>query len=365
MKITIVTSPFCPLPPTAVGAIEKLFHSLAGEWARAGNRVSFVCCGGGDNPAIEYRRLKRYRRTGSTKKDIIWDFFYSVKAIWACTKTDILLCNTFWTPILAPLMRWKYRRLIYGVHRFPKGQFWLYPLVHKFICVSAAVSRALIEEVNERRVSVVVNPIDTAIFNDVGSTSVRRAGCIMYAGRVHPLKGLACLAKACARLTAEGLVDRLVLVGPYEIEKGGGGDEFVDELRRLAGDCPVELKGSIVDPRELAATERAAGIFVYPSEDAMGEACPVAPMEAMALGVPTVVSSLECFDEFVEDGVNALKFRLGDVDDLMEKMRSLLVDRLNARKLAAAGAETARQFSVAEVAGRYVSEFKGVLKWPM
>ena len=58
MQVTVITSPFGSLPPVAVGAVEKLFHQLAGEWAKNGHHVSFVCAGGGDNPKIGYVRLK-------------------------------------------------------------------------------------------------------------------------------------------------------------------------------------------------------------------------------------------------------------------------------------------------------------------
>ena len=129
MKITIITSPFHELPPKAIGAVEKLFYLLAQVWAKRGHDVSFVCCGGGIDEKINYFRIKNYNRTGSTKKDLIWDFIYSVKALWSCPKTEVLLCNTFWTPILAPFFRWKYKKLFYGVHRYPKGQFFLYPFI--------------------------------------------------------------------------------------------------------------------------------------------------------------------------------------------------------------------------------------------
>lgn len=335
----------------AVGAVEKLFHQLAGEWVRNGHRVTFVCAGGGNDPKIEYVRLKRYERTGSTWTDLVFDFFYSFKAVWSAPKTDILLCNTFWSPVFAPLLRWKYKKLIYGVHRYPKKQFFLYPFVHKFICVSTAVAEPLKKQVAPNRVCVVANPIDTTVFKFEPRQIVK--GRVLYAGRVHPLKGLRCLADACGCLFAKGIVKELVLVGPYEESKGGGGEEFVSELRASAARCPVSVMRAISDPAELAKIERTADVFVYPSEDVTGEAFGIAPLEAMALGVPTIVSGLKCFDEFVQDGENALKFKAGDRDDLMEKMRGLLGDGPVRVHMGDAAARGARRFSVANVARKY------------
>lgn len=356
MKITVITSPFGGLPPVAVGAVEKLFHQLAGEWVRNGHRVSFICAGGGDNPKIEYVRLRKYERTGSTKTDLIWDFIYSIKAIWSCPKTDILLCNTFWSPVFAPLMRWKYKKLIYGVHRYPKKQYFLYPFVYKFICVSSAVAEPLKLQIETKHICVVVNPIDTTVFNAEPRQAMK--GRVLYAGRIHPLKGLHCLAEACGRLFTEGIVKELVLVGPYEQAKGGGGAEFVNELKSTAAGCPVSAVGAIPDPAELAKIERTADVFVYPSEDDKGEACPVAPMEAMALGVPTIVSGLKCFDEFVRDRENALKFRTGMVDDLVDRVRMLLTDVEVASRMGHAAAESAKRFSISKVADQYIKEFE-------
>lgn len=354
MRITVITGPFLELPPIAIGAVEKLFYQLAGAWAREGHEVTFVCAGGGDDDRMRFIRLKKYARTGSTWTDLIWDLIYSIKAIWFAPQTDVLLCNTFWSPVFAPLLRWKYRKLIYIVQRYPKRQFFLYPFVHNFICASTAVAEPLKKQVEPHRVCVVVNPIDTTVFKAEPRQIVK--GRVLYAGRIHPLKGLRCLSEACGHLFAAGLVRELVVVGTYEQSKGGGGEEFVNELRASAAGCPVNVTGAISNPMELAKIERTAEVFVYPSEDVTGEAFGVAPLEAMALGVPTIVSGLKCFDEFVRDGENALKFRTGDRDDLVEKLQSFLGNESMRVRMGEAAARTAGGFSVDTVARCYLKE---------
>lgn len=355
MRIALITCPFGALPPVALGAVEKLFHQLAGEWVKSGAKVSFVCAGGGDNPQIDYIRLKRYERTGRTLTDLPYDFIYSLKALWKLPVCDVLVCNTFWAPVLAPLFRWKYKKLVYGVHRFPKRQFFLYPFVHKFICVSTVVANALKKQVAAKRVCVVVNPVDTNVFKPEPREAVK--GRIMYAGRVHPLKGLRRLAEACSMLANEGLVEELMLVGPWETERGGGGVAFVEELKKRAGRCSVVLKGAIVDALELAEVERTAEVFVYPSEDVQGEAFGIAPLEAMALGIPTVVSDLECFSEFVSNGVNAFKFQTAKVEALTDILRQLLIEDSLKLEIGKTAASDAKRFSVQDVAKKYLSVF--------
>lgn len=358
MKIVVITSPFGALPPVAIGAVEKLFYLLAREWVKTGHRVTFVCSGGGDDSRMDYVRLKQYSRTGSTKKDLIWDFLYSVKALWNCPRTDVLLCNTFWTPALAPLFRWKYKKLVYGVHRYPKGQFWLYPGVHSFVCVSSAVANELMMQLRTtRRISVVVNPIDTRIFCGRCGNEVK-PGRVIFAGRIHPSKGLVALANAVSELNKEGACTELVLVGTSDVSHGGGGDGFVFQLRDMAVPCVVKVLGAIANPAKLATIERTAEVFVYPSEDVQGEACPIGPMEAMALGIPTIVSGLACYDDYIRDGINALKFQTGDVADLRHKLKLLLTDSFLRKKLSREAETVGHTYSSDVVAQRYIQLFE-------
>lgn len=360
MKINIITSPFGELPPNAFGAVEKLFYQLAGAWATGGHSVCFICAGGGENSQIKYVRIGKYKRTGRTITDLPIDLWYSLKAIFAMPKCDVLVCNTFWSPVFAPLMRWKYKKLIYGVHRYPKKQFFLYPFVHKFICVSSAVAEPLKKQGDSSRICVIPNPIDTDIFK-LGSRQIVQ-GRVLYAGRIHPLKGLRCLASACGQLFEEGIVKELVLVGPWETEKGGGGENFIKELKILAGNCPVEQTGALTNPVMLADIERTANVFVYPSEDIIGESFGIAPLEAMSLGVPTIVSDLACFNEFVHNGENALKFAINQVNDLVLKMRTLMMNEELIRTISIHSGEVALHFSVSNISAKYIEIFSQTME---
>lgn len=359
MKIIVITSPFGELPPVAIGAVEKLFYLIADEWVKAGHDVCFICAGGGDNEKIRHVRLKKYRRTGSTKKDLIWDFLYSVKALWKCPKTDILLCNTFWSPFLAPLFRWKYKRLDYGVHRYPKGQFFLYPFAHGFICVSTAVADALRRELgDDSRITVVNNPIDTGVFSKSAAECVK--DCVVaYAGRIHPEKGLDILFEACERLACNVKLS-IRLFGAYDVAGGGGGDAYVDHLKSLAPHVRVEFRGAVHDPCALADALRECMVFVYPSVADKGEALPVAPLEAMGLGMPVVLSDLACFNDYAVDKENCLLFHRGEsaVEECSAALQSLLSDCDLRVLLGEHAARTASNFSAGNIARRYLDKFE-------
>lgn len=42
MKIAIITSPFCELPPDALGAVERRWFNTAEEFAKAGHSVQLI-----------------------------------------------------------------------------------------------------------------------------------------------------------------------------------------------------------------------------------------------------------------------------------------------------------------------------------
>src|SRR5207244_1565064 len=108
--------------------------------------------------------------------------------------------------------------------------------------------------------------------------------------------------RAFARLHAEGLEHRLLLVG----EDLGAGPE----LRRLAGGAPVELTG-FVAPEHLDALMRGASLLAMPSlyegfglaaVEAMARGCPVALADAAALP-ETGGEAAVYFDPLEEDAI--------------------------------------------------------------
>lgn len=361
MKINVITCPFGDLPPRAVGAVEKLFYQLAGAWASAGHDVCFVCAGGGEDSRLRYVRLGKFKRTGRTLTDLPIDLWYSIKAVLAMPKCDVLVCNTFWSPILAPLVRWKYKKLVYGVHRYPKGQFGLYRFVHSFIAVSTAIGDAVKAQCKSAapKVRVVCNPIDTAVFCAGASKSDSTIIKIAYTGRVAREKGIVHLARALQTLSQdESLLNgrrlQLVLAGPWESSMGGGGQAYRDEIVKAFPQ--VEFLGPIYDPQQIAELIRSADIYCYPTIAERGEAMPVAPLEAMACGVPVVLPRFKCFADYAKDGENCVMY--DGPDQLVAALKSVLVDPERAWQIAEKGKGSVGPFAVDAVARRYLDAFE-------
>lgn len=361
-RINIITSPFGCIPPHALGAVEKLWYQIGEEWRREGFRVSFVCKSPQSVSTDDNVYIKGYERTGSLAKDIIIDFWYSIKALIKMRKCDYVVFNTFWSPLLSPLFFFKFRKSLYNVARFPKKQMFLYNACDILACVSTAVRDAMIEQSpsTSKRAIVIPNPIDTNIFTSDKERGLSTMVTIVYMGRVHREKGIEQLVKAVNSLYGKYHL-RLLIIGPTEIAKSGSGSEYVDELNNYAEGWNIEWRGAIYDMQELADNLKRGDIFCYPSLAEHGETFGVAPLEAMGCGLVPVVSNLKCFRDFIRDGENGLVYNHRDVNAhllLAEKIKQLIDSPLVYKQMSLKAIETSKLFNIKTISSKYLAAFE-------
>lgn len=313
------------------------------------------------------RRLA-FRRTGRIAYDLCKDLGHAVAIQPFIPRADVVVLNSFWLPVLTPWLVPRATRIVYNVARMPKGQMPLYRFVHRL----AAVSQAVRDEIARQhpaalpRTRVIANPIHTDVF--VPPADGRRSDggrVLLFTGRVHPEKGVHLLVEAF-RLLRAGHPDLVLrIIGPTSVEEGGGGPAYVARLQGLAAGLPVEFLPSIKGREELARALQAAHVYCYPSLADRGESFGVAPLEAMATGLPTVVSSLPCFRDFVRDGENALVFDHRSDDAawaLGRAVNSLLSSPEQGLRLGRAAAATASAFGYPQIAGTYLQDFAELLE---
>ena len=279
----------------------------------------------------------------------------------------LLVLNSIWSPILCLLFKWKYRRALYNVARFPKKQMGAYFAMSSLACVSTAVYNALIEQSPsmKSRACVIPNPIDTHIFcNEHMVKTLSDSPEVVYSGRVHKEKGLDILVKAVTRLHEVGVSVGLRIIGATKIEDGGSGEDYVDYLESLVRGYRITWVEPIFSPSLLAKEIRKGDIFCYPSIAGLGETFGVAPLEAMGLGLVPIVSNLDCFKDFIVDNENGLVFDHTDVrcDELLANcLMRLLSDEKMYSEMSAKAIKKSAGFSVSRVSDMYMSIFKKVL----
>ena len=158
---------------------------------------------------------------------------------------------------------------------------------------------------------------------------------VLFVGTLEARKNLVRLVRAYRRAVASAsLPHALVLAGPR-----GWGIEPLERELRSSGPGRVVLTGT-VPPGTLDALYRGADALLYPS---LYEGFGLPVIEAMARGVPTVVSTSSSLPEVAGDA--ALAVDPASVPGLAQAIESVLTDRAVADSLAAAGRERASAFS--------------------
>lgn len=367
-SINIITSPFGCIPPNSIGAVEKLWKSCGDYYISKGLNVVFVS----KRPEVESEDMVHncyvdgYAWTGSRLKDFLLDGIYSFKALCKMPKCDALVLNTIWTPLLLPLFRWKYKVSLYNVARFPKHQLGMYKMVDVLSCVSNVVYEAMIRQTpsTKGRGCVINNFINTDIYRPRRTHSIpHKSVTILYTGRINREKGIELLVKAVNEVRRYYDVS-LKLIGGWKVDKGGSGAAYVNELNDLCEGWKIEWVAPIYDAELLAKEMDKADIYCYPSLADKGETFGVAPLEAMGLGIPTIVSALGCFTDFVKDKKSGLVFDHHSPDavkQIVERILYILNSPDNYKTLSDGAIAVAAEFTIANKAEEYLTVLTNVL----
>lgn len=355
MKIIVVLGPFIAPPPHGAGAVEKIWFQLADELRSLGNQVEIVAKL--EEGSAGYISVKGFDRTGNLYHDIILDLIYTLRAVFLKHKADVVISNTFWFPIIYHLM-WKLKFIrrpslyLASIARMPKrGMLFLHSQHQQYHAVSAAVKNSLIKMGRSNsQIHTIPNPVDLNVFKP-RETHNKGILTITYAGRIASEKGILELIKAFKAFQKTVPNSLLNFYGTHEIARGGSGKNFLDICKK-EGNCSIKFLGELKSPQKLAEALRSSDIFVYPSLSDHGETFGVSALEAMACGIPTLVSDLECFREFVTPNENALIFnhRKNCVKNLTDGLLTLAQDEELRKSISAEAVKTAKYYSYQNVA---------------
>jgi glycosyltransferase involved in cell wall biosynthesis len=199
-------------------------------------------------------------------------------------------------------------------------------LASHVICVSNDVGKCVRKVVPENRTSIIPYWMPSIPPFSDSKGKLALPVHVLFVGRLERYKGLYLLLEALRGIPNV----KLTVVGD---------GSYRNELERLAEGIDVRFEGYHSFPAKYYA---GADIFVMPSLGPEGFG--IVTMEAMAHGLPCIVSDLPVHREITGGGTAALLFRSGSVEDLRDKLQELIGDASLRSAYSKAGHQRVEEF---------------------
>ena len=223
--------------------------------------------------------------------------------------------------------------------------------IPNIIAVSPYV-KDLIDDMTQSKVYVVSNGVDFENVENIRQYELD-GHVIFCVGMLEKRKGVDILIRAIL-VIKKAVPDVHLFIG------GIGGEEM--NLKNLVKELNIEESVKFlgfISEEEKYSYYKSADVCVFPSRF---DWSPVVLPEAMACGNPVVASNVGGIPYIVEDGKTGLLFELENVDDLAEKIITLLKDKELRDKMGNAGREKAKEFTWEKVAERTVWVYGKILQ---
>jgi glycosyltransferase involved in cell wall biosynthesis len=321
------------LPGTPeVGGIETFSFTVGEALQRLGHEV--VIFGGAPKPGRTHRvtsvplELHPYWETksipdlGTRFQRLVQRLHYgwSSRRAWAQRRVDlVVLAKPFDWPVA---WFWKRSRpglkVIMGFHGtdYYAGDRLFYGAVDAAFAVSPRTAQLAEEHLGVRPVSI-TNPVDLGVFHP-GPAQPARDGSpwrLIASGRFIGWKGFAVLLDALALARNRHQLD-------FHLSLAGSGpeqDHLEAQIGRLDLGGRVELCGRLA-PEGLRDLMRSGDLYVVPSIGL--DACPISALEALAVGLPLLLSDQVGLNDFLTDR-DIASYPSRSVDALVDRLVAL------------------------------------------
>lgn len=321
-------------PSTRRGGQELSLFDVCQGLAGRGHQIELLHTADGD-------LLERYRtfcdridrvdayavdrtRTGRAAVRLLWDALQPGR-----TAPDVIYANQYLDSLFARLLSWRFRRPFVCHVRLPPpdvfcGQYrWGMSGAVRLIAISTRTRDDYAARGFRRdRIDVVHNGIDAHVWRPATAKSIVRrrlridaaAYLVVYAGRLHPGKGIEVLIDAFASLPEPA---QLVLAG--QEHEDGSGRQYEEELRTRARARGVVNRCQFAGHVESAADVfGAADVTVLPS--VVSEAFGRVVIESMACETPVIASRIGGIPEILTGEFEDFLFEPGDVAGLAARL---------------------------------------------
>jgi len=203
-----------------------------------------------------------------------------------------------------------------------------------------------------QKITIIYNGINVDIFKP-GEKADTGKFEIISASRLSHRKGFNYVIDAVNMLKEEYPNIHLTIAGG----EGDAEKELKEQVKQLGLEDMVTFSGHYVF-EEIAPKYRQADVFVFPS---LNEGMSNNMLEAMASGLPIIMTPTGGAEELIEDGKNGFIVNFKDSADIAKKIEILIKDPEMRKKMAHDSRKRAESMSWASVASQYFHLYEEII----
>lgn len=236
----------------------------------------------------------------------------------------------------------------------------------KAISISESIQNDFIDlGLSEKKTVLLPNAINTVRFNSIEPTNLlEKFGIapnlkiILTVGRYNPKKGYEYIPSIIHELLK--LRDDFIwlIAGKGVEEKISISPEISRHVKFLTQFCKPNTDSYALPGSDLIRIYKASDVFVYPT---IIEGLANVTLEALAAGLPVIVSDVPGCHDIITDGHDGLLIEMGRTKDFAEKTHNLLNNEVLTNKLKKNGLRTIEAYSSESVINKYYSFFKATI----
>jgi glycosyltransferase involved in cell wall biosynthesis len=374
---------FCnEYPPRTHGGIGTFVKSTAELMSREGHEVFVVEIGENDSS-----RSENGVTVVTLKRSRIPKFGWVVDRLslwkWLVVKSRHIDLDIFevpeyqgWLPI--PLLFRPGLKVVVRLHqsatamarisnsRIPIADYICEYLTLRFHGKWIAVSRFILEHtkktfrVDPKSSDIIYNPvlIKPALAAEIEALPPLTGPYILFVGSLSVRKGVLAIAEAARHVLAKNDALRFVFIGGETDYIGKPISEAVKNIVGSAYADRMQFMGRFPHVRTLYWMRHAVAVAL-PSHI---EAFALVPLEAMAMGTPTIFSSGSSGTEVIDDGVNGFLISPDDIQALAERILSLVNDPELRREMSDAALARVKKFNAEDFLKQCEATYSGLRK---
>ena len=203
-----------------------------------------------------------------------------------------------------------------------------------------------------QNIKVITNGVDSDVFYPQSNNIVNSTNDIqlLFVSRLTFQKGIWTLIKACGILNQRGITNyKLTVVGEGHLK---------DEMFSLIDEYKIRDKVNFLGWKkleELPDIYRSADIFILPS---VMEGMASVTLQAIASGLPIIVSRVAGNEDILEEGYNGLNAQYNNPLDFADAIEQLIKQPELRKKMSRNSIEKSKQFTWGSIAKKYLELYE-------